>query len=137
MKHTAAPKSIVLPAVIYFTTTLLVFVYLLLCSFTTNRFADEFLKQLGITKPGADEKITNSVLGGSLDIYGVKNIRNIALGNRKAITLDLLAYTKKQLSSPAFLKEYNAMKESHKPTENIAQTPEEMKAEISKWQKNL
>ena len=37
--------------------------------------ADDFLKQLGISKPGADEKITNSILDGSLDTYGVKNAK--------------------------------------------------------------
>ena len=118
-----------MPAVLFFTTTLVLFVYLLLCSFTANRFADEFLKQLGITKAGADEKITNSILGGSLDIYGVKNARNIALGNRKTVALDLLAYTKKQVSSPAFIKQYSAMRDNYKPKETIVQTPEEMKAE--------
>ena len=129
MKHTSIPKKIAFPAILYFTTVLLVFVYLLLCSFTTNKFADEFLKQLGISKVNADDKITNSILGGSLDIYGVKNAKNIALGNRKAVALDLLAYTKKQLASPAFIKEYTEMKNRFKPQETIPQTPEEMKAE--------
>jgi len=129
MKQTTTTKRIVLPAVLFFSTTLVLFVYLLLCSFTVNNFADEVLKQLGMTKAGADEKITNSILGGSLDLYGVKNAKNIALGNRKAVALDLLAYTKKQVSSPAFIKQYNAMRETYKPKETIPQTPEEMKAE--------
>jgi hypothetical protein len=128
MKHSTR-KGIILPAVLYFTTTLLLFTYLLLCSFTTNRFADEFLKQLGISKTAADEKINNSILGGSLDIYGLKNVKNIALGNRKAVALELLAYTKKQVNSPAFVKEYLAMKDGYKPKEFIPQTPEEMRAE--------
>jgi len=130
MKQTTTHnKKIILPAVVYFSTTLLVFVYLLLCSFTANKFADEFLKQLGISKTAADEKITSSILGGSLDAYGLKNVKNIALGNRKAVALELLAYTKKQVSSAAFVKEYTAMKESYKPKEFIPQTPEEMRAE--------
>jgi hypothetical protein len=85
--------------------------------------------QFGISKAAADEKITNSILGGSLDAYGVKNVKNIAVGNRKALALDLLAYTKKQVSSPAFVKEYTAMKEGAKPKEYIPQTPEEMRTE--------
>ncbi len=82
-----------------------------------------------MTKTSADEKITNSILGGSLDMYGVRNAKNIALGNRKAVALDLLAYTKKQMNSAAFIKEYTAMKEGYKPKESIAQTPDELKAD--------
>lgn len=91
--------------------------------------ADDFLKQLGISKPAADDKITNSILGGSVDLYGVKNARNIALGNRKAIMLDLLAYTKRHVNSPAFIKEYNQMRERFRPEVYTPQTPEQMKAE--------
>lgn len=118
-----------LPVALFFTTVLLFFSYLLLCSFAVNKMADDFLKQLGISKTAADDKITNSILGGNVDLYGVKNARNIALGNRKAVVLDLLAYTKKQVASPAFVKEYNAIRDNLKPKEYIPQTPEEMKAE--------
>lgn len=123
------PKTLRLPATLVFTTALLVSSYILLSSFAAHRFADEFLKQLGITKAAADDKIANSILGGNVDLYGVKNARNIALGNRKAVVLDLLAYTKKQVSSPAFIKQYNAIRENYKPKDYIPQTPEEMKAE--------
>jgi len=111
------------------TPLMLVFSFLLFCSFTTNKMADDFLKQLGISKTGADEKITGSFLGGGLDIYGIKNAKNIALGNRKAVALDLLEYTKKHVNSTAFVKQYMAMKESYKPKENIALTPEANQAE--------
>ena len=114
-----------------FLTSLILFLcsFVLFCSFKTTSMADDFLKQLGISKTGADEKITNSILDGSLDTYGVKNAKNILLGNRKAVALDLLAYTKKHVSSAAFIKQYNELKEQHKPTENIAKRPEVMKAE--------
>jgi hypothetical protein len=105
------------------------FAFLLFCSFQTNRMADDFLKQLGISKTGADEKIAGGFLGGSIDMYGVKNAKNILLGNRKAVAIDLLTYTKKYASSPAFIKQYTEMKERYKPTESIAKTPETMKAE--------
>ncbi|HZH64688.1 MAG TPA: hypothetical protein VEY10_07320 [Flavisolibacter sp.] len=108
---------------------LILFSFLLICSFTTNKMADDFLKQLGISKSGADEKITSSFLGGGLDIYGVKNAKNIALGNRKAVVLDLLDYSKKHVNSAAFIKQYMAMKESYKPKETVALTPEADKAE--------
>jgi hypothetical protein len=100
---------------------------LLLASFTVpNKMADDFLKQLGISKTNADSKITNSLLNGSLDAYGIKNIKNIALGNRTAITKDLLVYTKQYLGSAAFINEYNAMREKNKPVMPVLQTPEEM-----------
>jgi len=96
-------------------------------SFTAKRFSDDFLKQLGITKPAADEKISNSIIGGSLDLYGVKNAKNIALGNREAVAIDLLKYVKKHVSSPAFIKQYMQMKESYKPKEPVVDTPEEFR----------
>jgi len=128
MKHTF-PKPLRLPAMLFFTTVLLLFSYLLLCSFAANKMADDFLKQLGISKPSADDKITNSILGGSVDLYGVKNARSIALGNRKAVMLDLLSYTKKHVNSPAFVKQYNEMRERFRPEVYTPQTPEQMKAE--------
>jgi hypothetical protein len=126
---TLSTKRLAITATVYFTTVLLVFSYLLLSSFTTHKMVDDFFKQLGITKTNADEKIAGSILGGSIDIYGIKNAKNIALGNRKAVVLDLLNYTKKYVNSPAFAKQYLAMKEQYKPKESIAQTPEAMKAE--------
>lgn len=118
-----------LPVALFFTTVLLLFSYVLLCSFAVNKMADDFLKQLGIGKKDADDKITNTILGGGIDLYGVKNARNIALGNRKAVVLDLLAYTKKQVNAPSFMKQYNTVRENYRPKDYIPQTPEQMKAE--------
>jgi hypothetical protein len=100
---------------------------LLLVSFTVykNR-ADDFLKQLGISRSDANSRISNSLLDGSLDFYGIKNLTNIALGNRTAITKDLLLYTRQYLGSPAFIKEYNTLREKNKPVMQVVQTPEEM-----------
>ena len=81
---------------------MLLFSFLVFSSFTLNKLADDFLKQLGISKADADEKITQSILGGSLDAYGVKNFKNIALGSRKAVAMDLLTYTKKQVNREMF-----------------------------------
>ncbi len=100
-------------------------------SFKAKNAADDFLQQLGIGKSDADEKITNSMLGGYLDAYGLKNAKNIALGNRTAVAKDLLSYTKKHISSEAFKKEYAAMRESNKPAPaQKAETPEEMRASM-------
>ncbi|MBO9155363.1 hypothetical protein ACFOTA_24340 [Chitinophaga sp. GCM10012297] len=92
--------------------------------------ADDFLKQLGISRTDANNKITGSLLDGYLDGSDVKNIKNIALGNRTAITKDLLAYTKQYLGSAAFIKEYNALREREKPAIPVLLTPEEMQQGI-------
>jgi hypothetical protein len=106
-----------------------------LFSFTLRSLGDDFLKQLGLTKPGAEEKIRQGILGGSIDVYGIKNIKNIAAGNRAAVASDILTYTKKYVSSADFLKNYNELKEYHKPRFQKLQTPEEMRAEAVANQK--
>ena len=111
-------------------TFILVIVSLFLFSFTIRQMAGDFLTQLGIDKNSADEKITGSILGGSLDAYGLKNFRNIAKGDRAAVTTDLLNYTKKYTTGAEFLKEYARMKEGHKPERPVMQTPEEMRSSL-------
>ncbi len=106
-----------------------------LISFTLRSLGDDFLKQLGLTKPGAEEKIRQGILGGSIDVYGIKNIKNIAAGNRAAVASDILTYTKKYVSSVDFLKNYNELREYHKPKFQKLQTPEEMRAEAVANQK--
>lgn len=128
MKHVVT-KNWRLPHWCLISLPLLIVLYLLFCSFAAHRLTDDFLKHLGIAKKDADDKITQSILGGGLDLYGVKNAKNIALGNRQAVVLDLLAYTKKQVMSPAFIKAYNALREQHRPEDFVPQTPEQLKAE--------
>lgn len=115
--------------ILFFGPALMLSLFFLICSFTATKFGDDFLKQLGITKQGADEKISNSILGGYIDSYGARSAKNIALGNRKSVTLDLLNYIKKYVSGPAFAKEYADMKERYKPVEEKLQTPEQMRSE--------
>ena len=102
----------------------------MLFSFTVNKLTDDFLKQLGITKTDADNKITSSMLGGYLNTYGVKNVTSIVAGNRSAVARDLLVYTKQYVNTETFKKEYAALKETYKPQEFKIQTPEEMRAEM-------
>jgi hypothetical protein len=101
--------------------------FLILSSFTTNRLSDEFLKQLGIDKSKADQKITSSMLGGYIDLYGASNAMNIAAGNRKAVVVDLLKYVKHYVTTDSYTQEYVRLKESNKPVSTRMQTPEEMK----------
>ena len=100
---------------------------LVFSSFNSNRIAEDFLKQLGINKSQADEKITSSILGGYIDLYGVSNAMNISVGNRKAVVTDLLKYVKQYVNSEPFKTEYLRLKESNKPQFNKIQTPEELK----------
>lgn len=115
---------------------ILVIISLILFSFTVNRINDEFFKQLGISKTEGDKKITNSILGGYLDAYGLKNAKNIALGNRTAVAKDLLAYTRQYVSSPAFRNEYLTLKQSNKPVQpETPETPEQMRSSMIKLAK--
>jgi hypothetical protein len=111
----------------YFSVALVLMTGLALAAFTTVCINGEFLKQLGISKTEADQKITGSILGGYLNQYGIRNAKNITLGNRAAITKDLLTYTKQFVNSPAFVKEYNTMKENEKPKLYQVETPEAMR----------
>lgn len=100
-----------------------------LFSFTVKTVAADFLKQLGITKTTADEKISSSMLGGSFDTYGVKNVKAIPAAARAAVAKEALAYTKQYVSTAAFIKKYNEMRESYKPKFNPLKTPDEMQKE--------
>jgi hypothetical protein len=104
-------------------------VSILLLSFTVNKLTGDFLNQLGMSRPGADEKIAQCLLGGYVDTYGVRNVKNITLGNRTAVTNDLLVYIKQYSASTAFKKEYAVLKEKNKPRLSAIQTPEAMRKE--------
>jgi hypothetical protein len=111
---------------------------LCISSFTMKKVAEDFFEQLGISKTGADEKITNSLLGGYLDQYGLRNAKNIAAGNRAAITRDLLAYTKQYVNGAAFQKAYGQLRERNKPEPNTIQSPEEMRTGlIEQYKKSI
>ncbi len=101
----------------------------LLFSFTVHTLNSNFFKELGISKTDADKKITQSFLRGYLNVYGAKNVKNIVLGNRGAVVMDLLTYTKQSVNSNAFKKEYAELKEANKPKEYKIKTPEEMRKE--------
>ena len=127
MKQTTLKKQLIILRICIMT-LILVIMSMFIFSFTTKKLADDFLAQLGISKTLADEKIIGSFLGGSLDAYGARNIKNIALGNRTAVTMDLLKYTKKIAQSESFKQKYLEMKSNEKPELTPVQTPEEMRA---------
>lgn len=109
-----------------------------LVSFTIRSFGDDFLKQLGITKPGAEEKIRHGFLGGSFDVYGVKNLKSIAAGSRVALLNEVMAYSKKYVSTPDFIKNYQEMRNNDKPEFRKIQTPAELREQsVSSLKKSL
>ncbi|HRP58596.1 hypothetical protein, partial [Agriterribacter sp.] len=93
---------------------LLTFMSLFIYAFTFSKITGDFLKELGIAQTEADKKICSSILGGSVDVYGVRHIKNIAVGNRTAVVKDLLVYVKQYVISGGFVTEYTAMKERNK-----------------------
>jgi len=102
-----------------------------------EKYADDFLKQLGINKNDADEKISNNILGGYLGIDGAKNAKNIILANRKAVTIDLLNYVRQYVKTDAFVKKYNEMRNYYKPKEQLVQTPEEWRIQNIKTNQEI
>jgi hypothetical protein len=103
-------------------------------SFRAHKTWGDFLGQLGITRADANQKISNSLLGGFIDAYGLKNARNIASGNRSAVMKDLLQYTKEYVNGAAFVKAYASLRESNKPEPVKApETPEEMRNNMIRY----
>lgn len=108
-----------------------------LFSFTV-KMENDFLKQMGITKPQADEKITNAILSGSIDTYGLRNIKNIAAGNKAGIATDILSYIKRQVNTAAFIKQYEEMREAKKSKLIATISPEQMHNErVADYEKSL
>lgn len=97
-----------------------------LMSFTTRKITDDVWKLLGTTEQDGEFSIKESFHRGHLVTYGAKNVMNIALGNRAAVTTDLLNCTKKYVNTPVFIKEYGKFRENLKPL-----PPEPMKTKES------
>ena len=117
---------------------LLTIMSLFIYAFTFSRFNDDFLKELGIAKTEADKKICGSILGGSIDVYGVRHIKNIAVGNRSTVVKDLLLYVKKYVITGGFVTEYAAMKENNRPGYlQKAESPDVMRANMIKQGKEF
>ena len=112
---------------IFLLTLILSIIGLSLVSFKADRIYGDFLKQLGLTKEQADEKISNSLLGGGLDYYGIKNLKKILTNDRAAVVKDLATYARQFANSPEYVKQYAAMKEENKPEAPKLETPEEMR----------
>lgn len=108
-----------------------------LVSFKSVQLYGDFLKQLGITKQEANEKISSSFLAGGLDHYGMRNLKNILSNDRAAVVKDIATYAKQYASSAEYLKQYLALKESNKPQPYKLETPEEMRSNLIKKAKEF
>lgn len=117
---------------------ILIVLSLFLFSFTAEKMKEDFLKQLGISQQEANSKITGSLLSGSLDYYGISNLKNIIVDNRAAVVKDIAAYAKQYTNTAAFKKEYAALRENNKPAPaQKVETPEEMRASMIKMAKEF
>jgi hypothetical protein len=116
----------------------LVILSLFLFSFEMKKIQGDFLKQLGINQEVANSKITNSLLGGYLDYYGIRNLHKILVNDRAAIVKDIATHAKQYANSEGFKKEYAALKQSNKPSAlQKIETAEEMRASMIKMAKDF
>lgn len=113
---------------IFLISLILMIIGVSMVSFKTANIYGDFLKQLGITKQDANERIAGGFLGGGLDIYGIKNLKNILTNDRSAIVKDLAAYARQYASSPEYIAQYADLKSKNKPQPYPVQTPEELRA---------
>lgn len=131
-------KHIYLPV---WASVILLSISFLFSSYKAHRAADDVWKALGLSQQAGTDGIKNSFLNGYLSYYGARNIKNIALNDRKAVAQDLLAYTKQYISGPAFKKQYEDLRKSAQPQQPVStklRTIEEIqKEEIAKTEKSI
>ena len=96
--------------------------------FTLDKPASPW-NHLGISETRAIENIRQSFLEGYLYSYGASSAKNIASGDRAAIALDVLNYTKSYVNSPAFIKAYEDARVAGTPVKPL---PPKTKEEIQK-----
>jgi hypothetical protein len=96
--------------------------------FTLDKPASPW-NQLGISETRAIENIRQSFLEGYLYSYGASSAKNVASGDRAAIALDVLNYTKSYVNSSAFIKSYEEARVAATPVKPL---PPKTKEEIQK-----
>ena len=96
--------------------------------FTLDKAASPW-NQLGISEGRAIENIRQSFLEGYLYSYGASSAKNVASGDRAAIAVDVLNYTKSYVNSSAFIKAYEDARVAATPVKPL---PPKTKEEIQK-----
>lgn len=103
-----------------------------LLSFKTARTYSDVWQQLGLSEKDAGAHVQQSFIGGYLQYAGVAKARHIAVGDRAAVTKDMLAFTRTYLHGEEFRKAYERLRTSQKPTE-----PEKPQTEAEIRKKNI
>ena len=102
--------------------------------------ADDLWKQLGIRQAEANTSIRESFVYGFLKYSGARNFRNIATGNRKAVTQDLLNYTKRYMNTQfkTIYEKQRAGAKPHAPETGPVRSWEQIQMdEIARLQKSI
>jgi len=103
----------------------------LICSFTVKRAMEEFLKQIGLTEPQAQQRITQAFFNGHVNTYKLAEARKIPLSDHPAVVTAAIGFAKKYTKSAAFKQEYEQMRAGRKPNgPDAPQTPEEFKKQL-------
>lgn len=103
---------------------------MLLLSFTADKRFTDIWQQLGITEKDGIYNIKESMIGGYLNYAGVRNLKNIATGDRAAVARDLISYTRLYVSGSEFKKEYERLRTQSKPAvPQKAKTEQELRQE--------
>lgn len=87
----------------------------LLLSFRTQKAYADIWQQLGISREKGLHNIEASFLNGYFHYYGAEKARNLLSGDRSVIAKDLLVYTRQQVMSESFKKQYEQMRQQAKP----------------------
>lgn len=118
----------------------ILFILFLFAFKAAHTLSDDVWIRLGMNKEQGFENVKTSFLNGNLYYYGARNIKNIAAGDRAAMTNNLLTAVKEYINSDAFKKAYELKRQSAKPQEETkaVRTKEEIrKDEIAKAEKGL
>jgi hypothetical protein len=91
------------------------FLSLACLSFQVKLFLDDFWQQLGISQRDGTNYIKSSFATGYLQFGLRPNFKNIPVGDRKAVSTDLLIYAKTIAQSNEFKTEYERARQSRKP----------------------
>jgi pyruvate/2-oxoacid:ferredoxin oxidoreductase alpha subunit len=103
-----------------------------LLSFKATRTYSDVWQQLGLSEKDAASHVQQSFINGYLQYAGVSKARHIAVGDRAAMTKDMLAFTKTYLQGEEFKKAYERLRTSRKPSE-----PEKPQTEEQIRKKNI
>jgi hypothetical protein len=112
----------------------------LIMSFTAKKIFTDVWQQLGISKERGIKNIEESFMNGYFHYYGAEKAKTILSGNRAAIAKDLMTYTRQQISSETFKKQYELERKNAKPVEYTTQlkTKEEIRKEkIEETEKSI